>query len=376
MLIRGDSVRGLPLADCSVQCVVTSPPYWGLRDYGVAGQMGLEATLGEYIEKMVAVGREIWRVLKDDGVVWLNFGDAYFNSDKWGGGHSNTGKHTKAKDGSVPSFHVRKKRVKDAFSLQARNQNSDALPRLSDRSLKPKDLIGMPWRVALALQADGWWLRSDVIWNKPNPMPESVVDRPTRSHEYLFLLTKNARYFYDADAIRESMAESTVERLTQLNVMTQPGGPRDDGTGNRSHSKVRKNLARKLKNNGVGWNRTSVADPMDNRNSRARIFTHGTAEKLSSVGRNKRDVWTVATMPCAEAHFATFPEKLVEPCILAGSRPGDVVLDPFSGTGTVERVATRLVRRGVGLELNPAYIEIALKLQRDPRKNQLEIAHG
>jgi DNA modification methylase len=387
MLIRADSTGVLPLADGSVQCVVTSPPYWGLRDYGVAGQMGLEATVGEYVEKMVGVFREVRRVLKDDGVVWLNLGDAYCNFDKWGGGGGNTGKHTRADDGTVPSWAVRRKReiscVKDPKSKQASRLgcNTDGPNRDPNAlvGLKPKDLIGMPWRVAFALQAAGWWLRCDVVWHKPNPMPESVTDRPTRAHEFIFLLSKSARYFYDADAIREPMSESTFARLTQPNVMTQPDGPKDSGEGNRSHSKVRKNLAAKIdKQRGHGRRHAGFNERWDNREAAGDLGKRAFQAELTAAqgGRNKRSVWTVATAPCAEAHFATFPEGLVEPCILAGSRPGDVVLDPFSGTGTVERVAVRHGRKGVGLELNGKYIGIAKKLQGETRKSQLLFSHG
>lgn len=287
----------------SVQTCVTSPPYFGLRDYGCDGQIGLELTPNEFVATLVQVFREVHRVLRDDGTLWLNLGDSYNNTDKWGGGQ-NIGKHTVASDGAVPSFQVREKR-----------------PKMD--GLKPKDLIGIPWRVAFALQADGWYLRSDIVWSKPNPMPESVTDRPTKAHEYIFLLTKSQKYFYDADAVRE-----TSEWNRENNPEWQ-------------HQRAETN-ARK----GVG-----------NRNAASGGFTKWDA----SQGRNKRTVWEVATQSCKEAHFATFPPKLIEPCILAGSRAGDTTLDPFSGAGTTALVSHRLGRKSIGCELNPDYIGIAAK---------------
>ena len=317
MIVNGDA-RSLPLADESVQCCVTSPPYWGLRDYGVAGQIGLERTPEEYVAVMVAVFREVRRVLKKDGTCWLNLGDSYCSTDKWGGGKSgNTGKHSVDAAGGVPSWAVRTKRDPIA-------------------GLKPKDLVGIPWRVAFALQADGWWLRMDVIWNKPNPMPESVTDRPTRSHEYLFLLTKAARYYYDAAAIAEPMSQ-----------------------GEKYHGDYSPNT-------GSGPKRTTARNGRDKQRGHSRRHAGFNdrwdamerAEQCSGM-RNRRSVWTIATQPYSEAHFATFPEKLVEPCVLAGSRAGDIVLDPFAGSGTVGKVCTRFGRQFVGVELNPAYIEMA-----------------
>lgn len=270
-------VLGL-MPESSIQAVVTSPPYWGLRDYGVEGQLGLEATPDEYVERMVEVFRGVRRVLRDDGTLWLNLGDSYCSTDKWGGGvGGNTGKHTVASDGSVPSWAVRKRR--------------------QPYGLKPKDLVGIPWRVAFALQADGWYLRSDIIWSKPNPMPDSVRDRPTRSHEYIFLLSKSKRYYYDAAAVREPAAAS--------------------------------------------------------KNSASYFGTGGDGGK-----RNRRTVWSVATKPYTAAHFATYPPALIEPCILAGANSGDTVLDPFAGSGTTLAVARRHGRRSVGIELNPDYLPL------------------
>jgi DNA modification methylase len=251
----------------SVQTCVTSPPYFGLRDYQVSGQIGLEPTPEEYVAEMVGVFREVRRVLRGDGTLWLNLGDSYATQ---------SGERTRQQSGDC------NRPCAEATSLPATKRPP---------GLKPKDLIGIPWRVAFALQADGWYLRSDIIWAKPNPMPESVTDRPTKAHEYVFLLTKSERYYWDADAVREP-------NLTASNV-------RDKGA-ERYGSEAR------LSPNGEGrheWN--------------------------NPLGRNRRSVWTIATEPCRAAHFAVMPTKLVEPCILAGSRVGDLVLDPFAGAGTV-----------------------------------------
>ena len=358
-ILNGDVIACLrSLPDACVQCVVTSPPYWGLRDYGVEGQIGLEPTPEEHVEKMVEVFREVKRVLRDDGTLWLNYGDCYAASGR-----------------------------KDENGCSNRSEFPEIPGRSPSGPLKPKDLVGMPWRIAFALQADGWYLRSDIIWSKPNPMPESVRDRPTKSHEYVFLLTKSSRYFYDADAVREVAAY-----------------PNDD-RGARSDSRRSVPGANCI---NPGYSKTS---------------TH----------RNRRTVWEIATQPTPEAHFATFPEALVEPCIKAGTsargacpscgapwrrvveahrlrrdeldpsdpryRPhrysgayekingkGDagyqssttlgwapsctcgteetvpcVVLDPFGGSGTVAKVARDLGRSSILIEINPEYVQIAKK---------------
>ncbi len=352
----------------SVHCVVTSPPYWGLRDYGTAtwvggdescdhlgpprnqsdtstpgiyadgtsryrdgwnpemqtkqiamgtpyrdacrkcgatrqdAQIGLEPTPEAYVANMVSVFREVRRVLRDDGTVWLNLGDSYANTGGMTGG-------TNGKDGSAG-------RVARMFTGGYRPLTG---------GLKPKDLVGIPWRVAFALQADGWYLRSDIIWAKPNPMPESVTDRPTKAHEYLFLLSKSPRYYFDADAVREPDAGTDHPRTIGLpQPSLEPSG-------------------------GIAGAHTGIR----------------TAEGRNGTGRNIRTVWTVATQPYPGAHFATFPEKLVEPCILAGCPSLGTVLDPFAGSGTVGRVAQRLSRRAVLIDLNPEYLVQAMERNRD-----------
>src|SRR5574343_992618 len=296
MLIQANALH-LPIRGKSVQCVVTSPPYWGLRDYGVEGQLGLEKTPDEYVANMVAVFREVRRVLKDDGVLWLNLGDSYCSV-----GHkkSHSGFGTTGLSGGKAQEHSPTRRENDARSL----------------GLKHKDLIGIPWRVAFALQADGWYLRQDIIWHKPNPMPESVKDRCTKAHEYLFMLTKSERYYYDNVVLKEPEVMKPQRRLT----------PREANPDAKVHGQAQHRRPEGGTGNGF---------------------------------RNRRSVWTIPTQPCKEAHFATFPFALVEPCILAGSRPGDFVLDPFVGSGTVGIVAHQTGRLWMGIELNEEYIEIA-----------------
>lgn len=296
MLIQGDA-RSIPLLDKTVQMCVTSPPYWGLRDYGVVGQIGLEPTPDEYVATMVGVFREVWRVLRDDGTVWLNLGDSYSSGGR------------KDRDPSLIS------RTSGVTNRAA------GLDRSTPEWAKPKDLLGIPWMVAFALRADGWYLRSDIVWAKPNPMPESVTDRPTRSHEYLFLLAKQERYYYDADAIREVACEGYDLGL----LRGRNAGPDDK----------------------VAWHAPSILKRQQN----------GVDSRTAGTGfRNKRSVWTINSEPTPEAHFATFPQKLIEPCILAGSRSGDIVLDPFIGSGTVGKVCEKYGRRWIGIELSPQYL--------------------
>ena len=315
-----DALRLLPAE--SVQTVVTSPPYWGLRDYGVDGQIGLEDTPEEYVEKMVDVFREVRRVLRDDGTVWLNLGDTY--NSRLDGSHG--GWNGDSYDGG---------------NNPQRVMNSGADVKPMTPGLKPKNLVGIPWRVAFALQADGWYLRQDIIWSKPNPMPESVTDRCTKAHEYIFLLSKSARYFYDAEAIKESVSESTHARMSQ-NLQAQEGSHRANG-GAKTNGPMRAVVA----------------------GSTAKIAAEGSGIKnnvsfQSAIGmpvssRNKRSVWTVPTAPYSAAHFATFPPKLIEPCILAGSRQGDTVLDPFGGSGTTAGVALKHGRKAILCELSEEY---------------------
>jgi len=299
----------------SVNCVVTSPPYWGLRDYGVAGQLGLESTPEEYVANMVAVFGEVRRVLRDDGTVWLNLGDSYASDTKGSGG---TGKSGLRKDGRDE----RQRLITAERTIG--HQKMDPL-RLR-HGVKPKDLVGIPWRVAFALQADGWYLRSDIIWAKPNPMPESITDRPTKAHEYVFLLAKSPRYWYDADAIKEDAihAGRTVKA-------SDPDTAKNGQKGQ--------------------YGATALG------------FTpHDT---VVGTGRNRRSVWTIATKPYPGAHYAVMPEALVEPCVLAGCPEGGTVLDPFGGSGTVARVANRLSRRAVLIDLNPEYLEQQMKRNAD-----------
>lgn len=268
-LYLGDSLEVLKtLPEKSVNCCVTSPPYFGLRDYGVNGQIGLEGSPEEYTDRLVGVFREVWRVLRDDGTLWLNLGDSYANKPMG--------------------------------------------------SIKPKDLIGIPWRVAFALQADGWYLRQDIIWHKPNPMPESIKDRCTKSHEYIFLLSKSSRYHYDNDAIKEPS--------------TDPESYKPHRRRNEDKRSADKLFTTKVGNNAQG--------------------------KFYPT-KNKRSVWTVIPKPYKDAHFAVFPPKLIEPCVLAGCPPGGVVLDPFSGSGTTGAVSLENGRKFVGVELNPDYIALS-----------------
>lgn len=291
----GDCLTSLKtMADQSVNCCVTSPPYFGLRDYGVAGQMGLEATPDEFVSALVTVLREVRRVLTDDGTLWLNLGDSYATDSKWGG--STGGKAAAALHGAGGG---------------GRNKTSTGLP--------DKNLIGIPWRVAFALQADGWILRQDIIWQKPNVMPESVKDRCTKSHEYIFLLTKGSKYFFDHESIKEPV------------VCTRKPG-----------RKVKETNHYSAKNGG-----NSGLSKMLER------YHDGTAPTT----RSKRSVWTVPPVPFKGAHFATFPPALIEPCILAGCPLGGVVLDPFGGSGTTAGVALAHGRKAVLCELNPEYAE-------------------
>jgi DNA modification methylase len=329
-----DILKTLPSA--SVQCVVTSPPYWGLRDYGFKGQIGLEKTPEEYVQHLVSILHELKRVLRDDGILWLNLGDCY-------AANGISGLDVQGKTSTIGKANPRSHQKK-----------------IVPKGLKQKDLVGIPWRVAFALQADGWYLRSDIIWAKPNPMPESVTDRPTRSHEYIFLLTKSKKYYYDAETIKEPLAASSVQRLSQPTFDAQTGGEKDYGpTSNRSARKTLVNL----KKHYCGPNSRANVDRVPSQTLKQDLIAKGTYVGFNDryvpvTKRNKRDVWTIAVKPYMGAHFATFPEKLVEPCVLAGSKPGDVVMDPFAGSGTTLAVALRLERHYLGIEGNPKYMKL------------------
>jgi len=306
----GDCLSELPtMASNSVQCCVTSPPYWGLRDYGVDGQIGLESSPDTYIERLVSVFDEVRRVLKPSGVLWLVLGDSYIGS--WGA-QSRQGR------GAMKGRSIVAARQIAVAAKKGRRTGS--VPQ-NAWGLKPKDMCGLPWRIAFALQASGWWLRSDVIWNKPTALPESVKDRPTRSHDYLFLLAKSRRYHYDASAIAEPATGNAHARGSGLNPKARLVGAQ----------RTRKNQS---------WS----------------AVVRGVVQR-----RNKRTVWTIASQPFAGAHFACFPPKLVEPCVLAGSRPGDTVLDPFAGAWTTGLVALRLGCKFIGVEVNPDYVQLARK---------------
>src|SRR3990167_3359161 len=341
-ILVGDALTKLKeLPDECVHCVVTSPPYWGLRDYGVEGQIGLEATPQEYVEKMVGVFREVRRVLRSDGTLWLNIGDSYAGSGRGMNGDGTAGKCGEKQTtnaGAVLDMHDRR--------VQAGAIGRDWIA--PPPGLKCKDLVGIPWRLAFALQADGWWIRSDIIWAKPNPMPESVTDRPTKAHEYLFLLARSERYYYDMMAIRED-AEYTPDRPTTGWDMTS-------GTDHKQKRGRYRNPAPKGSLNG----KTSIEAPREE------------AFRAVVLKRNKRSVWTIATQPYEEAHFSPSPEAIVEPCILAGSPADGVVLDPFMGSGTTALVALKAGRKFVGVELNPKYAAMAER-RIAPELNQLRL---
>lgn len=343
-ILTGDCRERLAeLPDQSVHCCVTSPPYFGLRDYGVDGQMGLEPTPDEFVTGMVAVFREVRRVLRDDGTLWLNIGDTYNNNPS-------TSDIPRAEQGNgsgvfsiPPEKHVQANRAKP----------NKAQP-LIERGIKKKDLIGIPWMLAFALRADGWYLRQDIIWSKPNPMPESVRDRCTKAHEYLFLLSKGPRYYYDIDAIAEPISAASILRLSQ-DVESQAGSDRVPGKTNGAMKAVGKGNARTFRGGGAYTKGRSF----DN-SAAAERESHGNVPNETGT-RNRRSVWEVATQPFREAHFATFPPALIEPCVIAGCPKGGTVLDPFGGAGTTGLVADRLQRDAILMELNPAYAEIARK---------------
>lgn len=312
-LIINANALNIPLADKSVQCVVTSPPYYGLRDYGTDGQLGLEPTPDAYIANLVEVFRECKRVLKDDGTLWLNIGDSYASMKSRYNQKAQNLNGGKAQDNEFQG-------------------NKTDLYHHPELGIKDKDLIGIPWMLAFALRADGWWLRQDIIWAKPNPMPESVKDRCTKSHEYIFLLSKSARYYYDSEAIMEVATGYDGRKDTKYK-----GGPKDMAGG--AHER---------------WQYKNLQPDGQQPNTMHLNRLEGN-EYMSPV-RNKRDVWTVTTKPYKGAHYATFPPELITPCILAGAPEDGIVFDPFVGSGTTVATAVKLGRRGVGLDLSVKYL--------------------
>jgi len=318
------------MPDESVNCCVTSPPYWGLRNYGHPDQIGQESTPEEYVQSLRGVFAEVRRVLRNDGTCWLNLGDCYCSTapETLGDGMGNLGLGEAA--------------------AAARQKFRPKTP----QGLKPKDLVGIPWRVAFALQADGWWLRADIIWAKINCMPESVTDRPTKSHEYLFLLSKSDRYHYDAEAIKEPYAESTIREI----VEGYDGEATKDyeGAGVQNPSDVKRRIISRARVTGRGGNKEAERQT----DSRQPQRTNSGGFPLLLGGRNKRSVWTVKNAPYSDAHFATYPPDLVKPCVLAGCPVGGLVLDPFGGSGTTGMVALELGRRAVLIELNAGYVKL------------------
>ena len=386
-LIQGDALEVLRGMDAeSVNCCITSPPYWGLRDYGTSqwidgrddcdhsesrpsrraasvassgldggkatvhashqfkgdcghcgarridAQLGLEPTPEAYVSRLVEVFHEVRRVLKRDGTAWINLGDSYAANTKGSGGKANSTLNAQRDDAGVVIG-------KSIVTFEPRQFD------LSACALKPKDLVGIPWRVAFALQADGWYLRSDIIWSKPNPMPESVTDRPTKAHEYLFLLSKSERYYYDAAAIAEDASVAMIQQMKQGYNGTGTKDYESAGVQNPSSVKARiiaGKAATSPRHDGNTWNEN---------NGRGFI--------PSGVTRNRRTVWTIATEPYPGAHFAVMPEALVDPCVKAGCPRDGTVIDPFCGSGTVGVVALRHDRNFIGLDLNPAYLDLA-----------------
>ena len=343
-VLQGDCIEQLKtIEDKRVHCCVTSPPYWGLRDYGHESQLGLEATPEDYVTKMVQVFREVRRVLRDDGTLWLNLGDSYARS-------------AGNEESKLASLHTMGVGQKKAHEAGAMRKGKNRPP----EGLKPKDLIGIPWRVAFALQADGWYLRQDIIWHKPNPMPESVTDRCTKSHEYIFLLSKQPKYYYDSEVIKTPLKDASAARLIQ-NVLDQKGSSRVPGKTNGTMKAVCKiggnNLHPMIKTrSGKDWDSRSAGGGFKKHAHNGYIDCNG--NPLCGVMANKKSVWTVTTKPYKEAHFATFPPDLIRPCVLAGCPRGGTVLDPFGGSGTTGQVAMEHGRNAILIELNPQYIRL------------------
>jgi len=330
-------IEGLKLLpDNCVDCCVTSPPYFGLRDYGTEEQIGMEQTPDEFVDKLLQVFTEVKRVLKPEGTLWLNLGDSY------NGYQANV-----TRGGKLSGQNQHARQFKESgYGLAVKN-------------LKPKDLIGVPWMVAFALRANGWYLRQDIIWHKPNPMPESVTDRCTKSHEYIFLMSKSQKYYYDADSIKPPLTASTINRVKQ-DVSNQTGSERVPG-------KTNGNMKAVVKGATFGGNKGRNYTPLpDDPNFRNGSEQWGREYQISEDGKaNKKSVWTVTTKPFRGAHFATFPEDLIVDCIKAGCPVGGVVLDPFMGAGTTAMVSRKLDRNYIGFELNKDYISIANKRLHD-----------
>lgn len=321
----------------SVHCCVTSPPYWGQRDYQADGQIGLEETPEQFTQAIVEVFRAVRRVLRDDGTLWVVLGDSYAGSGR--GGYAGGGTTLTGMLNGPDQSRIAKKKM-----TTSRRRDKAEVPRSDVRvqGCKVKDLVGIPWRVAFALQADGWYLRSEIIWAKPNALPESVTDRPTKSHEQIFLLSKKPRYYYDAKAIEEPCTDSSIERMSQPTFDEQAGSDAAHG-GTKTMKPV-------LKRSGNKERKPATERGCPNDGVCGNVPWEGST-------RNKRSVWTVGPQmyrdPLGVRHFAMYPEKLIEPCILAGCPAGGTVLDPFSGSGTTGVVAIRHGRRYLGVELNP-----------------------
>lgn len=340
IILQGSVIDVLPtIADKSCNMCVTSPPYYGLRDYGHGDQIGLEETPEAYVQKLVEVFREVKRVLKDDGTLWLNIGDSYANASKPGGGD--------------PTI---KKR-----NLGGKEYMKKKVP----VGLKPKDLIGIPWMLAFALRADGWYLRQDIIWNKPNPMPESVTDRCTKSHEYIFLLSKSQKYYYDHESIKTPIQDATVQRMLQQ-IENQKGSDRVPEKTNGTMKAVGPGRnPRPSDSRGGNQGSTNGIKAYNHRGTGDKKLTNHSknfdqnGQLIGDGYANKKSVWTVTTKPFKEAHFATFPQDLIIDCIKAGCPEGGIVLDPFMGAGTTAVVAKKLNRHFIGCEINPDYLKIA-----------------
>lgn len=356
-IYKGDVLEQLAaMADNSIDCCVTSPPYWGLRDYGVIGQMGMERTLGEHLEVMVRVFEQVRRVLKPTGTLWLNYGDCYATAPN---GRSAADVKALGKDdrafrdkpfSTIGPIHAP---GKDPFSRDKGSRRGGGNNHAAG-ILKPKDLCMIPNRLAIALQEAGWWVRSEIIWAKPNPMPESIKDRPATSHEKIFLLSKSSKYYYDAEAVRQEAALNSISRWAQ-DIGSQTGSTRANGnTRTDRPMKAVRSREVPLRNEG-NINHTTLND-----------YPRGEGRSLRNWEPPPMQVWEIATAAFRDAHFATFPPELVERCLLAGCPAGGLVLDPFGGAGTTAMVADQMGRESNIIELNEEYCRIAWqRIKRD-----------